>query len=145
MKILTKTLESSNGVFFYTFHLEVAGLTYFFLKSDTPGLNSKSYRRRSQSESRISVILKELVWFIPESANIVISIHRIIKKSWHTVPCGRSLAFKESESRAAVLVRCSMMILNLCSDKKIRAHGFLSKVFQILETRHLLFNSIASS
>ncbi len=44
-----------------------------------------------------------------------------------------------------VTVKRSVIIPNLCSNKTIRAHGFLSRIFQILDTHYLSVDLIASS
>ena len=45
----------------------------------------------------------------------------------------------------AVTVKRSVTVLNLCSNKTTRAHGFLSRIFQILDTYNLSVDLIASS
>lgn len=49
------------------------------------------------------------------------------------------------KSPTAVTVKRSVIIINLCSNKTTRAHGFLSKIFQILDTHNLSVDLIASS
>jgi aspartate kinase len=45
----------------------------------------------------------------------------------------------------AVTIKRPVIVLNLCSNRKTRAHGFLAKVFQILDRNFLLVDLIASS
>lgn len=70
-------------------------------------------------------------------------------KSRFTLTRGRSstdLDLAEVPKKpTAVTVKRSVIILNLCSNKTTRAHGFLSKIFQVLDTHHLSVDLIASS
>ena len=52
---------------------------------------------------------------------------------------------KVPKSPTAVTVKHSVTVLNLNSNKTTRAHGFLSRIFQILDTHYLSVDLIASS
>ncbi|KAL9109498.1 MAG: hypothetical protein Q9227_005833 [Pyrenula ochraceoflavens] len=61
---------------------------------------------------------------------------------------GRSTAedtFDIPKRPTAVTIKRSVLVINLCSNKKTRAHGFLAKIFQILDKHHLSVDLIASS
>ncbi|KAG8531419.1 uncharacterized protein KY384_003048 [Bacidia gigantensis] len=49
------------------------------------------------------------------------------------------------KSPTAITVKRSVLVLNLSSNKTTRAHGFLSRIFQVLDTHHLSVDLIASS
>ena len=64
----------------------------------------------------------------------------------HRGKSSADLALAETPKRpTAVTVKRSVILLNLHSNKTTRAHGFLSKVFHILDTHHLSVDLIASS
>ena len=49
------------------------------------------------------------------------------------------------KSPTAVTVKRSVIVLNVRSNKMTRAHGFLARIFQTLDTHHLAVDLIASS
>lgn len=73
----------------------------------------------------------------------------ISKKPVFNLRRGRSSAdltlLKTPKRPTAVTVKRSVILLNLHSNKTTRAHGFLSRTFQILDTHHLSVDLIASS
>lgn len=54
-------------------------------------------------------------------------------------------ALEIPKNPTAVTVKRSVIVLNLCSNKTTRAHGFLAKIFQILDENNLSVDLIASS
>ncbi|KAL9102776.1 MAG: hypothetical protein Q9163_002094 [Psora crenata] len=84
---------------------------------------------------------------IPNSANS--ELVTIPRNPGSTLVCGRSSADKSAlkipKSPTAVTVKRSVTVLNLCSNKTTRAHGFLSRIFQTLDIHHLSVDLIASS
>jgi aspartate kinase len=57
-----------------------------------------------------------------------------------------SLALPEKRKRpTAVTIKHSIIVLNIHSNKRTRAHGFLASIFQILDRHHLSVDLISSS
>ena len=83
----------------------------------------------------------------PDPANIEAAT--VPENSGLSIRRGRSTtdldSFNIPKRPTAITVKRSVIVLNVCSNKMTRAHGFLSRVFQILDIHHLAVDLIASS
>ena len=86
----------------------------------------------------------------PESAGTVIVPEPIVRSSLKPkLTRGRSSAnltdFNKRRRPTAVTVKHSIVVLNVHSNRRTRAHGFLAKIFSILDRHHLSVDLISSS
>ena len=127
---------------------EAAELTYFGSEVIHP------HTMEQVVQAEIPIRIKNVVdpngagtVIIPNSAKTEVAT--ISRNSGFTLTRGRPSAdlndFKGPKRPTAVTVKRSVIVLNLCSNKTTRAHGFLSRIFQILDIHHLSVDLIASS
>lgn len=127
---------------------EAAELTYFGSEVIHP------HTMEQVVQAKIPIRIKNVInpqgtgtVIVPNSPDVQVAVKSI--NSQFTLNRGRSSADLDvsdvPKSPTAVTVKPSVTILNLCSNKTTRAHGFLSKIFQILDTHYLSVDLIASS
>ena len=127
---------------------EAAELTYFGSEVIHP------HTMEQVIQAKIPIRIKNVI--NPKGAGTVIipnsasnGVATISKNPGFRLTRGRSSTdanvSKTPKRPTAVTVKRSVVVLNLCSNKTTRAHGFLSRIFEILDKRHLSVDLIASS
>lgn len=81
-------------------------------------------------------------YILPDSVKVIPSPTKPKSLSRSPIIEGDSIMPKRP---TAVTIKRSVIVLNLCSNRRTRAHGFLARVFQILDKNHLSVDLIASS
>ncbi len=82
-------------------------------------------------------------YILPDSVNAIPSSK--LTKSLLSEPSTVDSRSGVPKMPTAVTIKRPVIALNLCSNRKTRAHGFLAKVFQILDRNYLLVDLITSS